>query len=149
MQRSLRGVTVAQVMSRDCPTVPRLLTLSKLVETRVLFGAQRCFSVAENGHLHGLLTLREIVAIPRPQWRTVTTGEAMVPFERLARVAPPTELLAALRTMDDANVAQVPVIEEDEIVGILSREQVLRHIRLRSELGVSRRRLCSALRTFL
>ena len=119
LQRSLRGVTVAQVMSRDCPTVPRLLTLSQLVETRVLFGAQRCFFVADNGHLRGLLTLRDIVAIPRPQWRTVTTGEAVVPFERLARVVPHTELLAALRTMDGANVAQVPVIEEDEIVGIL------------------------------
>ena len=45
-------------------------------------------------------------------------------------------MLAALRRMDDANVTQVPVIEEDEIVGILSREQVLHYIRLRSELGV-------------
>lgn len=45
------------------------------------------------------------------------------------------ELLAALRTMDDANVAQVPVVKGDEIVGMLSREQVLRYIRLRVELG--------------
>jgi predicted transcriptional regulator len=38
--------------------------------------------------------------------------------------------------MDDANVAQVPVVEGDEIVGILSREQVLHYIRLRTELGI-------------
>jgi len=38
--------------------------------------------------------------------------------------------------MDDANVAQVPVVEEDEIVSVLSREQVLHYIRLRAELGV-------------
>jgi predicted transcriptional regulator len=38
--------------------------------------------------------------------------------------------------MDDANVAQVPVIEEDEIVGILSREQARHHTRLRTTLGV-------------
>jgi predicted transcriptional regulator len=38
--------------------------------------------------------------------------------------------------MDDANVAQVPVIEADEIVGILPREQAQSHIRLRTTLGV-------------
>ena len=84
------------------------------------------------GTVRTIMILRDVVAILRPQWRTVTTGEGMVPFERLARVAPHTELLAVRRTMDDANVAQVPVIEEDEIVGSLSRAQVLRHIRLRT-----------------
>jgi predicted transcriptional regulator len=38
--------------------------------------------------------------------------------------------------MDDANVAQLPVVENGEIVGTLSREQVLRYVRLRAELGV-------------
>jgi predicted transcriptional regulator len=38
--------------------------------------------------------------------------------------------------MDDAIVAQVPVVNEDESVGILSREQVPHYLRLRAELGV-------------
>jgi len=61
----------------------------------------------------------------------------IISFERLARFAPHSEVLAAPRTMDDAKATQVPVIEGNEIVGILSREQVLHRIRLRSELGES------------
>jgi CBS domain-containing protein len=136
MQESLRGVTVGQVMSRDCSKVPGLLPLSQLVEDQVLNGGQRCFFVADNGSLHGLLTLRDITAVPQRKWGFVTTGEAMVPFERLVRVEPHTELMEALQTMDGANVAQVPVVEGDQVIGTLSREQVLHYIRLRAELGV-------------
>jgi Zn-dependent protease/CBS domain-containing protein len=136
MQQSLRGVTVAQAMSRECTKVPSLLPLSQLVEERILNGGQRCFFVTDNGHLHGLLTLRDITAIPQQKWRYITTGQVMVPLDHLTWVEPGTELVTALQKMDDANVAQVPVVEGDEIVGTLSREQVLRYIRLRAELGV-------------
>jgi Zn-dependent protease/CBS domain-containing protein len=136
MQQSLRGVSVGQVMSRNCTMVPSLLPLSELVEERVLNGAQRCFFVSDNGHLRGLLTLREITAVPQRKWGFTTTEQAMVPFERLARVAPDTELMEALQMMDSANVNQVPVVEGDEVIGTLSREQVLHYIRLRAELGI-------------
>jgi CBS domain-containing protein len=116
--------------------VPNLLPLSQLVEEQVLIGAHRCFFVTDSGHLQGLLFLSNITAIPRRKWRYVTTGEVMAPFERLARVEPHAELLAALRAMDDAIVAQVPVVNEDASVGILSREQVPHYIRLRAGLGV-------------
>lgn len=136
MRHSLRGVTVGQVMNRDCPKVPSLLPLSRLVEERVLNGAQRCFFVTDNGHLRGLLTLREITSIPQRKWRFVTTEQVMVPIERLAQVEPQAELMSALQMMDNADVAQVPVVEDGEIVGTLSREQVLHYVRLRAELGV-------------
>jgi Zn-dependent protease len=136
MQQSLRGVTVGQVMSRECARVPSLLPLSQLVEERVLDGAQRCFFVADNGQLKGLLTLREITAVPQRKWGFTTAEQVMAPVESLARVTPDTDLMEALRMMDSANVNQVPVLEEEGVVGTLSREQVLHYIRLRAELGV-------------
>ena len=42
-------------------------------------------------------------------------------------------LFFGLRVTD---VAQVPVIEQDMVAGILSREQVLHYVRLRNGLGV-------------
>ncbi len=136
VQQSLRGINVGQVMSRECTLVPSLLPLSQLVEERVLTGAERCFFVSDNGHLRGLLTLREITAVPQRKWGFTTTEQVMEPFERLARVAPDTELIEALQMMDSANVNQLPVVAEGNVLGTLSREQVLRYIRLRAELGV-------------
>ena len=44
--------------------------------------------------------------------------------------------MEALQTMDSANVNQLPVVEAEDIIGTLSREQVLHYVRLRAELGV-------------
>jgi CBS domain-containing protein len=60
----------------------------------------------------------------------------MVPLERLVRVGSDDELMSALRAMDDAGVVEVPVIDGSRFVGIISREQVLHYIRVRTELGV-------------
>ncbi len=136
IQNALRGVTVAQVMTRECAKVPRLLTLKQLVDERILTGGQRCFFVASNGDLEGMITLRDIAAVPQQKWRFTTTEQVMVPYERLVKVHPDMELLTALHAMDDANVAQVPVVEGNSIVGMLSREQILHYIRIRSELGI-------------
>jgi CBS domain-containing protein len=136
LQQSLRDVRVTQVMRRDCAEVSERTPLGQLVEEQVLTGAQRCFFVTDNSHLRGMLTLRDIAAIPRDQWLSVTTGQAMAPWERLVKVRPDTELLAALQVMDDANVAQVPVVDGERFVGMLSREHVLHYIRARAELGM-------------
>ena len=60
----------------------------------------------------------------------------MKPLKTLTQVPPNMELLAALQLMDNANVAQLPVIEGGQVVGLLTREQVLHYIRTRAELGI-------------
>jgi len=136
IQHSLRGVTVAQVMTRDCALVPAQITVGQLVEERILPGGRRCFFVTENDRPRGILTLSDVAKVARSDWGQTTAGQVMVPWERTSRVQPHTALLAALQVMDDANVNQVPVVEGEEIVGMLSREHVLHYVRTRAELGI-------------
>jgi Zn-dependent protease/predicted transcriptional regulator len=136
LQNQLRGIRVGQVMARDFIRIPSLTPLSTLVNERVLTGGQRNFFVADNGRLLGMITLRDIAEIPQTKWGFITSQQAMVPFEKLVRVTPETELLAALQIMDTADVAQVPVVKDEEIVGLLSREQVVHYLRTRAELGI-------------
>ncbi len=135
-QQSLRGVTVAQAMNRDCSAVSAQLPLQRLVEEHVLTGGRRCFFVADQDRLQGVLTLADIAKTPRPQWPQITAGEVMVPWERLLRVEPTTPLLIALQMMDTNNINQMPVVAGEQLVGMLSREQVLHYIRTRAELGI-------------
>jgi CBS domain-containing protein len=60
----------------------------------------------------------------------------MTPAEKVTTVDPVTDLLAALEKMDDANVAQMPVVEAGQLLGMVGREQILHYVRLRAELGV-------------
>lgn len=136
LQKALRGVTVEQVMARDCPLVPATLSLRDLVDGYILTGGRRCFFVADEDRLRGILTLADITRIPREAWSETFLTQVVVPWERAVRVSPKMALLDALRVMDDAGVNQVPVVLGDELVGMLSREQVLRYIRTRAELGI-------------
>lgn len=54
----------------------------------------------------------------------------------LAKVEPTTELLAALQLMDEAKVSQLPVVDNNQVLGLLSRDSIFNYLRVRSELGV-------------
>ena len=136
LEQSLKDVTVSRVMALDYPRIPVGLKLQKLVDDYLLRGEGRYFIVFDGDEPRGLVTLNEITAAPRENWANITAGQVMIPNENLVNVAPRTELLTALQMMDEAGVAQVPVVEKGQIIGILSREQILRYISLRHSLGL-------------
>ena len=123
----LRDATVGQAMARECPSVAPGLTLERLVHDE---------TAAEEGKLRGLLTLHEVKGVPRDRWDRVTVDEVMQPAQALATVAPEETLLKALEQMDDANVAQLPVVDDGQWLGMLDRERILHYMRVRAELGV-------------
>jgi Zn-dependent protease/CBS domain-containing protein len=137
VREALRGVTVARVMSRERPVVDRHTSLHDLVEDRILGRGERCFFVLGAGHdVLGVLTMRDVTAIPRERWPGLTVADVMRPQHEVVKVDARTELLEALQLMDDAGVAQVPVVDGDAVEGVLTREQVLHYIRVRAELGL-------------
>lgn len=136
LQQSLRDVTVSQVMTRDCPLVPGQMSLAQLIDEQILTGGRRCFFVADDEHLRGLLTLTDVAGVPKTDWDQTSLEQVMKPWERTVQVQPHTALLEALQTMDDANINQVPVVQDGRMVGMLSREQLLHYIRTRAELGL-------------
>lgn len=136
LRQFLGGATVVQVMTRECPRVERAWTLEKLVHEEVLGAGRRCFFVVRDGALDGLLTLHEVKAVPRERWGETSVGDVVTPADRLTVVRPDESLVAALEKMDDAGVAQMPVVAGGELVGMIGREQILHYVRTRAELGV-------------
>lgn len=137
LQEQLRGVTVAQAMDRAYPQVSGKLPLDQLVQEYVLQGGQRMFVVVPNGQPGGLVTLRDVTAIPRGQWKDVTAQQVMVPWKRMRHVQPDTDVLSALHMMDEHTLAHLPVVADDgQVVGLLGREQVVQYLRVRAEVGV-------------
>lgn len=135
MQERLRGSTVAQAMSRDCTQVSGLMTLNQIVQERVLSQGQHCFFVTDfSGAKIGVLTLQDITRVPQLQWRYTAAQTVMTPLHRLVTVEPDMELLAALKKMDDENLSEVSVADQYGLVGMLSRDNVVRYLKLRSHL---------------
>ena len=136
LRQALKGVTIAEVMSRDCVTVPGDMTLTRLVYDYLLGMGRRCFFVADEEGLRGLLTVHNVKVIPQSRWGEVTAAQAMTPYEALKKVAPQDEALAVLERMDEEDVNQMPVVEEGQLVGLIGRDKLLHFVRTRLELGL-------------
>lgn len=131
---AFRGVRVSEVMSRDCVSVDRGMSLQEFVDTYLLKTGQRCFAVADQGRLVGLITPRDVGAIPREHWGMSTVREAMRPLEELHIITPDTQVLDALKLMAGKDVNQLPVVANGTLQGIVSRSQLVQLLHARSEL---------------
>lgn len=137
IQAQLKGITVGEAMSMVIePRVPSRLKLRQLVDDVALPSGQRYFLVEDGDEPRGLVTLRDLAKVPRERWDWASVGEVMVPWAQLRRVSPETELLTALRIMDDDRIGQLPVVKDERAVGLLTREEILHYLRLRAEVGV-------------
>ena len=131
---AFQGVRVSAVMSRDCVIVNRGMSLQEFVDTYLLRTGQRCFAVEDQGRLVGLITPRDVGAIPRERWDKTTVREAMRPLEKLHIITPDTQVLDALKLMAGNDVNQLPVVANGALQGIVSRSQLMQLLQARSEL---------------
>jgi Zn-dependent protease len=135
MRSALSGLVAHDIMTRDYPTVSGRLSLAELVEDHILKTGQRCFVIADQGRLDGLITLHQIKTIPRDRWQSTALSSVMTPLARLHVVAPDTPILKVLEVMEAGDVNQVPVVSDHRLVGMISRDHVLGVLLARMELG--------------
>jgi CBS domain-containing protein len=136
LRESLRGVRVSEVMTRDCSLVDGHATLQTFVEDTLLRTGQRCFVVTEDGAIAGLITLHEVKAVDRERWPSTLVSEAMRPLAQLRMVTPETPATEALEMLGHDDINQVPVVVHRQLVGMLSRDHILRYLLTRAELNM-------------
>jgi len=135
MQEMLKGHVASEIMSTDCAVVPPDMTIDHLVNGNILTTGRRCFPVATDSQIMGLMTLHDIKVVPREQWTTETVQQAMTPFDRLKWVRPDEELSSVVRILSEGDVNQVPVVLDNKIIGMVTRENLLNFVQVRSRLG--------------
>jgi Zn-dependent protease len=119
---------VKDAMRHDFPGISGDIKLQELVERFIVAGDSRYFIVRGPGGPTGIITLAAIRAVPRSTWPVTTVSQAMIPFHKLAATYPGASLWSALEEMGREGVNQLPVVEGDGIVGMLSREDVLHYL---------------------
>jgi len=135
-----RRVRVADVMSRGCIAVNRAMTLQEFVDIYLLKTAQRCFAVKDDGRLAGLITRRDVSAIPRERWGATVVGDAMRPLRELPIVTPETKVLDGLKIAAANGADFLPVVENGTLQGIVFRSQLL-HAQPETKLPLAYQRL--------
>jgi len=137
LQDVLAGHKVTEVMNRDYAAIPAGTSLQELVDRHILAGGKRSFVVMQDGQMLGLVTLHCIKETPRDDWPLTTAAQCMIPAAQVKRVRPDAELWAALDEMQRDGVNQLPVMTDGQIVGMLSRDDIISFIGAHRELGLA------------
>jgi predicted transcriptional regulator len=134
----LEGHTVAQAMGRNYALIPGELTLQQLADEHILGTGSRFFVVEQLGQPIGLLTLANMNKIPRADWPSTAATQAMTPVDQFHLLKSDTELAQAFEEMNLEGVSQLPVVNDGQVQGILSRESVVNFLRSLQEFNRSR-----------
>ncbi len=128
LKNLLGGHRVADAMRRDFLQVPADATLQDLVDRYLLPAKARCVIVTKPGGAAGMATLAAIREVPRHAWPATLASNIMVPFQKLETTQPNAVLWSALEKMGRDGVNQLPVVDGNGIVGMLSREDIVHYL---------------------
>jgi len=132
----LRGLTASQVMTSDYMEVPPNITIAELVTGYVLSRGYSFFMVTSGGRVKGILSLQNIKSVPRSSWDTTQVEKIMFPLDQLKVVPPEQDAMSIVEQMDENDINQMPVVSEGRIIGLVTRDNLIRFIRARSEVGM-------------
>ncbi len=139
IRQTLAGLSAADVMSKEVPTVPGHITLEEY-GAEVLRTGRRCHLVVNEDRFSGMMNVHTLNSIPRHEWAHNSVQAAMIPREKILWTSPDEPLLRLLERLLSADVNQMPVVSgiaggAPQIVGIVTRDSILRVMQTRSELG--------------
>jgi Zn-dependent protease/CBS domain-containing protein len=125
----LRGVEAQDVMAGNLLRIPPELTLQHAVDDYFMRYDHSAFPVDEQGRTIGLLTLRGVRRVPSEQWSSRLVRDHMVPLGDQVVVAPHARMDSVLGKLEDGEAGRVLVVEDGEVVGIITPTDLTRWLR--------------------
>jgi Zn-dependent protease len=117
------GPRVAEVMHSDFAVLAPSLDLTSAWQH--FAGGARAHAVGENGMALGVLARAHIAAVPQERWSSTTVESVMAPYARTSVASPEEPVKAVLRRMLDLGVGSMPVVSGKQLVGIVTRGDLI------------------------
>lgn len=124
----LQDVTVGQMMSSPVTTVPPTMPVTQMIE--LMYTSKHLgFPVVERDHLVGMITLIDVnqtspIDRDAMQVRDIMTRDPIV-------LPPTAPVIDALKIMTAHDIERIPIVQDDRIVGIVTRMDILKVTELR------------------
>jgi Zn-dependent protease/predicted transcriptional regulator len=139
IREALGGLHAVDVMSHEVPTVARNLSLEEYGQEVARTG-RRCHLVITDDRLMGMINVTTLNSVPRSEWVHNSVQAVMIPRDKILWAKPEEPLLGLLERLVAADVNQMPVVSGGEndgshIIGMITRDSILRVMQARSEVG--------------
>lgn len=137
LRGSLAGVIVRDLMTSDVKVIDESLDLMQAVnEYFMRFKHGRFPVVDEHGHINGVITLHQIRDVPQEKWPFVFVRNIATPLNQVQSIGPEAPGEEILERMAQGKTGHLLVMEDGELLGIVTKSDVLNLMHLKARLGV-------------
>jgi CBS domain-containing protein len=137
LREALQHIAARDILSGESPIMATpQFTVGQLVRDCVLVTGQRYFVVAEEGKLRGVVTISDIRRVPKKRWNSTKIARIMTPASRLKTASGQQSAASVLELMDELGIKRMPVLENDRVIGVISRDHLNHLKKTRVELGM-------------
>jgi Zn-dependent protease len=131
LQTSLASVTVRQVMVHRVVMVPPDMTVQDAVDQYFVAHGFGGFPVCEEGQVLGVVTVRDVQALPTEFWPWRRVREIMRPASPAFCIPPDWSVVQAMERMVHSGWDRLVVMENGAIVGLITRSAIAQYMQLR------------------
>jgi len=136
----LKDQTVKDLMNTNPVTVSGSLLVSQLVEDYFYKFRYDLFPVIDASRLLGSVTIKEVKSIPAQDWNSRQVITILRSLSESHTVSPHTNVLTAMSRMTRGEIHTLLVVENEELLGVLSLKDILRFLSIKVELEQSSNR---------
>ncbi len=135
LRERLTGVRVQDVMESSPIAVSPATSVWDLVRDTFRQYRRRAVPVSQGNQAVGIITFTDVRELPQDRW-TETPVEQIMTRAPLYSVAPEDDLSSAMKLIAQHDINQVLVLRNGQLVGLLSRADIIQYLQLSQELGV-------------
>ena len=130
MRTSLASVTVRQVMVHSVVTLLPDMSVQDAVDQYFVAHGFGGFPVCEEGQVLGVVTVRDVQALPTALWPWRRVREIMSPVSQTFCIPPDWSVMQAMERMVQGGWDRLVVMENGAIVGLITRSAIAHFLQL-------------------
>ena len=140
LQTSFASVTVRQVMVHRVVTLLPDMSVQDAVDQYFVAHGFGGFPVCEEGQVLGVVTVQDVQALPTAIWPRRRVREIMRPGSSAFCIPPGWSVMQAMERMVQGGWDRLVVVENEEIVGLVTRSAIAQFLQLHKARGVRHER---------
>jgi CBS domain-containing protein len=131
ISHALDNMKVRHVMIGEWVSVPPDIAVERLVADYIINSRMREFPVESDGKLLGTVALDNILALTEEKRKGSVVRDIMIPATVENEISPDDSLSEAVRRMISRNINRLVVMEDGKMIGMVTRNGVIRLMELR------------------
>ncbi len=123
MSSALKGIKVKDLMVKDVVTVSPNDTLEEF-EKLLIEKRYKGYPVVFDGNLLGIITINELLSVPRIKWIDTKVQDVMM--KDIIIASPNMEVFELHNKLTEKNLGRAPVLENGKLIGFISKTDILK-----------------------